>query len=293
MQHADCPGAEPSLRGITDPDKLIETIRERCDELTVHAVDEAEEAAATKPDRLIVAGGDGSLGSAFLAADRHHLTLAVIPAGTANDFARALQPPLDLDEATQLATSPAAALHKSWAGLANDRPFVNVASAGLAVDAAKAAEQYKRALGPAAYAAGAIRAGLEARPVRASVAIRGGDADEDASSVWQVLVGATGRFGGGSGLGTAEPGSPKLTVAWVPAGTRATLPVRAIGLRSRTIERQAGVESWQDEQPVVHATRRGRPAAWNLDGERWEPKTARVEFRPIGPVPVVVPDDLR
>jgi diacylglycerol kinase family enzyme len=169
---------------------------------------------------------------------------------------------------------------------------VNVASAGLAVDAAAAAEKFKRALGPAAYAAGAIRAGLEARPVRASVAIGDDDGgDEVTGRVWQVLVGATGRFGGGSGLGNAVPGSPKLTVAWVPAGTRATLPVRAIGLRSRTIERQPGVESWQSEHPVVHATRRGRPAAWNLDGERWEPTTSRIAFEPIGPVPVVIPGD--
>ena len=180
----------------------------------------------------------------------------------------------------------------TWAGLANDRPFVNVASAGLAVDAAGAAEQLKRALGPLAYAAGALRAGMEARPVRASVSIGGSEPDELTGRVWQVLVGASGRFGGGSGLGTAEPGAAKLTVAWVPAGSRATLPIRAIGLRSRTIERQPGVESWQSEHPVVHATRRGRPAAWNLDGERWEPGTSRVAFAPIGPVPVVVPSDI-
>ncbi len=275
---------------IGDPDELTGAIRARCDELSVFDVNEADEAAATKPDRLIVAGGDGSLGSAFAAADRHNLTLAVIPAGTANDFARALELPLDLAEAVELATSPTAGLRKTWAGLANDRPFVNVASAGLAVDAAAAAEKFKRALGPLAYAAGAIRAGMEARPVRASVAIEGSDPDERTGRVWQVLVGATGRFGGGSGLGTAAPDSAKLTVAWVPAGSRATLPLRAIGLRSRTIERQPGVESWQTEHPIVHATRRGRPAAWNLDGERWDPGTSRVEFQPLGPVPVVIPD---
>lgn len=275
---------------VGNPDDLTNAIRARCDHLTVHAIDAAEAAAATKPDRLIVAGGDGSLGTAFAAADRHDLTLGVIPAGTANDFARALDLPLDLDDAVALVTDPDAGLRKTWAGLANDRPFVNVASAGLAVDAAAAAEKFKRALGPAAYAAGAVRAGLEARPVRASVQIDEDDVDDVTGRVWQVLVGATGRFGGGSGLGDAVPGSPKLTVAWVPAGSRATLPIRAIGLRSRTIERQAGVLSWQSETPIVHASRHGRPAVWNLDGERWEPATNRVAFRPIGPVPVVIPE---
>ncbi len=277
----------PKSGGITDPDALVETIRSRCSELTVFDVGEAEAAAASRPDRLIVAGGDGSLGSAFAAADRHDVPLAVIPAGTANDFARALGLPLDLAEATDLATAAHPSLRKTWAGEANGRPFVNVASAGLAVDAAAAAESLKRMLGPAAYAAGAVRAGLEARPVRASLAI---DGEETITGrVWQVLVGATGRFGGGSGLGDAVPGSPKLTVAWVPAGSRLTLPVRAIGLRSRTIERQPGVESWQTERPTIDATRAGHVAAWNLDGERWEPDGARVAFNPIGPALIVVP----
>lgn len=279
----------PRAGSIDDANALTAAIRARCDELAVFAVDEAEQAAATRPDRLIVAGGDGSLGSAFAAADRHDVPLAVIPGGTANDFARALGLPLDLDEATELATAPNPSLRKTWAGTANGRPFVNVASAGLAVDAAAAAESLKRTLGPAAYAAGAVRAGLEARPVRASLAVDG-DATID-GRVWQVLVGATGRFGGGSGLGEAVPGSRKLTVAWVPAGSRLTLPVRALGLRSRTIERQPGVESWQSESVSVVARRAGHTAAWNLDGERWKPESDTVAFKPIGPVLVVVPGD--
>ncbi|MBJ7471824.1 MAG: hypothetical protein JHD16_11015 [Solirubrobacteraceae bacterium] len=279
----------PRAGSISDPDALTDSIRDRCDELTVHAIDAAAEAAATAPDRLIVAGGDGSLGTAFAAAAKADLPLGVIPAGTANDFARALDLPLSIDEAVQLVTQPSPTLRTTWGGWIDDRPFVNVASVGLAVDAAVHAEDFKARLGPAAYLVGAARAGMVGDPVRATVTFEGHDTIEGA--VWQVLVGASGRFGGGSGLGEADPTRPSLTAAWVPAGSRFTLPFRALGLRSRTIERQSGVEWWHAEHFNVAAAHGDKPAAWNVDGERVEPRSKLVDFRPLGPVAVIVPPD--
>ena len=46
-----------------------------------------------------------------------------------------------------------------------ERPFVNVASAGLPAPAAQRASSWKRLLGPLAYAAGAVTAGLTAKPL--------------------------------------------------------------------------------------------------------------------------------
>ena len=43
------------------------------------------------------------------------------------------------------------------------RPFVNAANAGLAVAAARSAAPLKKALGPLAYALGAVRAGVSTR----------------------------------------------------------------------------------------------------------------------------------
>lgn len=279
----------PRSGGVDDADVLVKQVRARCDRLSVHEIDEPEAAFAEGPDRVLVAGGDGSLGPVFAAAaaSPYATPVGVLPAGTANDFARALGLPLDVKQALKLATNQAASLHKIWGGTANGRPFVNVASAGLAVEAAEFAEDHKRRFGPAAYLVGAVQAGVAGSPVRAAVSLDGND--EATGRVWQVLVGASGRFGGGSGLGDAEPRERDFTIAWVPAGTRATLPFRALGLRSRTIERQRGVESWQSDHPTVVASRGGKPVEWNLDGERWKPDTTAVEFAPIGPVPVVVP----
>ena len=54
-------------------------------------------------DRIVVAGGDGSVGCAAARALDLELPLGVVPAGTANDFARANALPLDPIAAAELA----------------------------------------------------------------------------------------------------------------------------------------------------------------------------------------------
>jgi diacylglycerol kinase family enzyme len=271
---------------VDDADALITRLRARCEALSVHEVGEHEAAIATRPDRLIVAGGDGTIADCFAAAAEADIQLAVLPAGTANDFARALGLPLLMDEAVELATLAPARTQRCWGGLVGDRPFVNVASIGLSVEAAESAERYKRRLGPFAYGVGAARAGIAARPVRAGLVVN--DVPVADGRVWQLLVGASGRFGGGSGLGEAEASERALVAAWVPAGTKLTLPIRALGFMNRTIERQPGVRWWRGHHLVVQASQHGHAVAWNVDGERWEAPGQRVELRPLGPVEVVV-----
>lgn len=274
--------------GVDDPEALVDTFRRHADAVTVHAPDEPEAAAATSPDRLVVVGGDGTIGGAFAAAAAADLPLAVLPAGTANDFARALGLPLELDAAAALACDPQAGVRPIWGGTIAGRPFVNVASVGLAVDAAERAEALKPRLGPLAYAAGAAHAGVVGRTVDASIAIDG--RDEEQGAVFQLLVGASGRFGGGSGLGEAAPDDPQLVAAWVPGGSRLELPLRAVGLRRRTIERQTGVAWWRGSRIEIRARLGARPAPWNIDGERWRPTAQPVVLEPLGPVRVVCPE---
>src|SRR3954464_6310582 len=51
----------------------------------------AAEAAAERPDRLAVAGGDGSIGPVAACACAAGLPLAALPTRTANDLPRALR----------------------------------------------------------------------------------------------------------------------------------------------------------------------------------------------------------
>src|SRR6476620_8098815 len=66
---------------------------------------EAERIVAYAPERLVVAGGDGTIGAFAELAGWLGVPLAVIPAGTANDFASAHDLPEDLREATELAAT--------------------------------------------------------------------------------------------------------------------------------------------------------------------------------------------
>ena len=80
-------------------------------------------------DRIVVAGGDGTLAAALPALLEVERPLAVIPLGTANDFARNLGLPAGRTE--QLALVAEGAVRRVDLGSVNGRPFLNAASIGL------------------------------------------------------------------------------------------------------------------------------------------------------------------
>ncbi|MDP9401514.1 MAG: hypothetical protein M3P39_11345, partial [Actinomycetota bacterium] len=223
------------------------------------------------------------IGLAAAVAARAGLPLAVVPTGTANDFARAVGLPLERDAALTLAADPAArtrALDLAWAG---ERPFVNAASAGLSVAAAQRARPLKAALGRFAYAVGALRAGLSARPLRCRVLC---DGDERfAGEAWQAIVGSTGAFGGGSEIGDVPHADGLLDAAVVEAGSRARLLRHAYGMRAGRLITQPGVHHLRGAQLLVEVPP-GTP--FNVDGEVCDLQPARFSVRPRA-VQVVVP----
>lgn len=115
----------------------------------------ATEAAAQRVDVIVAAGGDGTVNEAvsgIMQADRHPgVHLAILPLGTANDFATGCGIPADPVEALALAaTEPATCIDLVSA---NDRFFVNVASGGFGARVtANTPPELKRRLGGAAYA---------------------------------------------------------------------------------------------------------------------------------------------
>jgi lipid kinase YegS len=105
-------------------------------------------------DVLVAAGGDGTVnevvqGLLTLPAEARP-ALAVVPLGTANDFARGCGIPRDPGEALALCSSGEAA--SVDVGKANDRWFINAASSGFgATVTAATPPELKRLLGGAAY----------------------------------------------------------------------------------------------------------------------------------------------
>jgi diacylglycerol kinase (ATP) len=201
--------------------------------------EDLERAAATAPHRLAVAGGDGAIGPVAALAGRLGVPLAVIPTGTANDFARANGLPADPLRTAALAATSRHTRALELGRLADGRPFVNVASAGLAVVAARRAQPLKPRLGPLAYATGAARAAVRGRPLECRIRTDGREVF--AGSAWQVVVAVTGAFGGGSGVGAASRHDGVLDVVVLPWGSRLGLARRAWGLRTRTVEQQHDV----------------------------------------------------
>lgn len=248
----------------SDADELAAALRDAgATEVTPRAIDAIDDGPpAPGTDRVVVAGGDGSIAPVALWAEQAGLPFAVIPSGTANDFARALELPTDTAEAAALATQADAAIRPLEVGRAAGRPFVNAANAGLATHAARAAKPLKQKLGPLAYAVGALQAGAREHPL--DVTIRA-DGDECfRGSAWQVIVAATGAFGGGSHIGPANPDDGILDVTVITAGPRPGLVRRAFGLRRGTLHQQDGVVriTGHDLEVVLPPHE-----PWNVDGE--------------------------
>jgi diacylglycerol kinase (ATP) len=226
----------------------------------VYPLSEWRRAARSNADRIVVAGGDGSVGSAAAAASAAAVPLGVIPAGTANDFARALGLPDEPPTACRLAVNGVRTRSLDL-GRMGDRPFVNVASVGLPPVAASAARNWKRPLGSLAYALGAARAGLTAKPVGCTLRCDG--APVFSGRAWQVTVACTGAFGAGSQV-VANPSDGLLDVVVVCATPRLTLALRAYGLRRGGLASQRGVRSFRARRVELQVPER---TAYNVDGE--------------------------
>jgi diacylglycerol kinase (ATP) len=258
----------------TDVARVAALLRAAGAEVTVHDFGAAADAPGSGAERIAVAAGDGSLGPVAAVAAQAGLPLAVIPTGTANDFARALELPLDVEAAVRLAARPEAPTRAVEILRAGERPFLNAASIGLSVAAARRARTLKPRLGALAYAFGALRAGLSTHPIACRVAVDGRELF--AGRAWQVIVAGTGAFGAGSRLDVADPSDHRLDVAVVQAGRRAALVRRAYGMRARRLTDQRAVGHARGHVAEVELEASG---IFNVDGELCEVRPPRFEAR--------------
>jgi diacylglycerol kinase family enzyme len=255
--------------GSGEAGEVERLLRERGLPVSRFDLDRTDDAVAAGPERIVVAGGDGSVGPAADAAARAGVPVGVVPTGTANDFARALELPEDLAEATELAATGGRTVTLDL-GRCDGRAFVNAASAGLSPVAARQAHGLKRLLGPLAYTVGALRAGLFADPVTVRV-IADGETVFDGRA-WQVIVALTGAFGGGAEV-EADPADGRFDVVAIEAGSRLRLVQHGYGMRAGGIEDQAGVHTASAGRIAVQTN--GGPG-FNVDGELIDER--RLEF---------------
>ena len=215
-------------------------------------------------DRVVAAGGDGTLGPCAQWCGAHDVPLAVVALGTANDFARAYDLPREPEPAVRLAAT-GTTLRTLEMGRIDGQPFLNVVAAGLSPASAARATPWKKRLGALAYPAGAFVAGLRTPPLACTVTVDG--AELFSGDAWQVMIAASGAFGAGAKVEPADPQDGLLDAVAVPAHSRRELPKLARAMRAHKITSFEG---------AVHL--RGRavelrvPAgtALNVDGELLE-----------------------
>jgi diacylglycerol kinase family enzyme len=95
--------------------------------------------------RLLVAGGDGSIGGAANAIAGTNVELAILPCGTLNHLAKDLSLPLSLEDAARVALNGLAT--PVDVAVVNDRLFLNTSSVGAYVEFVRARERLERRLG--------------------------------------------------------------------------------------------------------------------------------------------------
>jgi diacylglycerol kinase (ATP) len=194
--------ANPKSRSGGDPDTVAALLREAGLDPVCPALDGQGTAAlirahAAAVDRVVLAGGDGTMNAAAPALLETGLPFGIIPMGTGNDLARTLGIPEDPAAAARVAAG--GRLRAIDVALANDVPFFNVASVGFGVDLTRALTgDAKRRWGKLGYAVAGLRVLARMRPFRAT--IRCGDRTLRSRTV-HVAVGNGRHYGGGMTVG--------------------------------------------------------------------------------------------
>jgi diacylglycerol kinase (ATP) len=237
---------------IRDPVRLPETVRQVLHEDSGYGL-------------LILGGGDGSVSSVVDYLAHNHVILGLLPLGTANDFARTLGIPSDMEKACE--TIAGGKVVDVDLGLAGDNYYVNVSSVGLSVGVTQAlSPRLKRRIGALAYPTAAIRAFLSHEPFSARLTFPEGDHEPvEYGRLLQVAVG-NGRFYGGGMVVAPQSGidDRSLDIYAIELGRHRDLIGAARYLKSGDFIRSESVGHYRTER-VRLQTEPELPV--NIDGE--------------------------
>jgi diacylglycerol kinase (ATP) len=247
---------------------VLRTIVRELDVTISIDADDAGRAAARaveeEYDAIYVAGGDGTLNAVLRGIGDGDTPCAapigVIPAGTGNDFAKALG----------LGEDPEAALQHLVEqrvigvdlGILNGRPFINTSAGGFVADVSEAVtEGLKDAVGKLAYLIGGARALMGAEPFTARLSIIDGDATAVEGTAGelplQMFVVCNARMIGG--------GYPIAPMALIDDGLLDVFLVRRMPLMEFVAVLQAiAAGTHQHDDRVLHF----RAAAFDLQFDR-------------------------
>ena len=171
----------------------------RSTETAGHATAIAAEAAAAGVDVVVAAGGDGTVHEVVNGLAGSESALAVVPAGTANVWAKESGTPGNVARALAwIATARRAPidLGRVAATGAPERCFLLMCSAGFDAEVVRRVGEgtwRKRRLGRAWYMAAGVALGLRARPTAARIAVDGVELERE---LLFLVAGNTRLYGG-------------------------------------------------------------------------------------------------
>ncbi len=228
---------------------------------------------AKEVDRVIVGGGDGTLNAAARGLMASGLPLGILPLGTANDLARTLGIPSDIEAAIDVIAG--GMLRTIDVGDVNGNPFFNVASVGFSAELAmNLTKEAKRKWGVAGYAVTAAKLLWKSKPFGATLAY--GSKEEHVHTL-QVAVGNGHYYGGGMKVAAdARPDDGKLDVYSLEVMHWLELPAMLPMLRSGT---HAAWPTVRGLRVDAFELRTRRPMAVNADGEIVTMTPARFSIR--------------
>ncbi|WP_181188421.1 diacylglycerol/lipid kinase family protein [Actinopolyspora mortivallis] len=235
---------------LRDPTRLVETVRS--------AVDAGH-------DFVVIGGGDGTVSSVVDVLAHTGVPMGLLPLGTANDFARTLDIPTDLERACH--TIAQGRIVDIDLGLCGTNYYANRASVGVGAEVATAMSPVlKKRVGSLAYPVASARGFLRHRPFPARLSFPDGDHDtREYPSLLQISV-ANGRYFGGGQLAVPDSGidDSTLDITVIRHGTLRELLTVARNFRSTRLLDTDQAEHIRTRRVRVE-TARSMPI--NIDGE--------------------------
>jgi diacylglycerol kinase (ATP) len=225
-------------------------------------------------DRVVIGGGDGTLNGAIPGLLRAGLPFGIMPLGTANDLARSLGIPFELEGAAQVIAT--AAPRPVDLGEVNGHCFFNVASIGFSAElAGELKAEAKKRFGRLGYAVAALGLLRRARPFSAWLAH---DGREERVRTIQVSVGNGRHYGGGMTVAEdARPDDGVLHVYSLEVRHWWQLVALLPWLRRGTQGQWREVRAFRTTELMLR-TRKPRPV--NTDGELTTHTPARFRVHP-------------
>ncbi len=157
-------------------------------------------------DAFIVSGGDGTINiviNCLMKYNLNHIPIAIVPSGTANDFATFLKLPKEPKDVCKIIEN-----YKTIpvdVGLCNDMYFINVCAAGLFANVSeKIDKNFKEALGKFAYYIKALQEMHTSKPINLKIT-NSNETIEDKFDLFLVL--------NTSGTGSIKNLSPRASIS--------------------------------------------------------------------------------